>query len=110
MSLPRCGGTTAARRNASPVGSSSLFASPPVPTTATSGARTPATPASKTSWSELDADGNGTLSAGEAGGVQSLSKVFVQADADANGELSQDEYKAWLAANGKGKAKAKSGG
>ena len=71
---------------------------------------TPAAPASKTSWSELDADGNGTLSAGEAGGVQSLSKVFVQADADANGELSQDEYKAWLAANGKGKAKAKSGG
>ena len=64
----------------------------------------------KKGWSELDADGNGTLSAGEAGGVQSLSKVFVQADADANGELSQDEYKAWLAANGKGKAKAKSGG
>jgi hypothetical protein len=32
--------------------------------------------------------------------------VFVKADADANGELTQDEYKTWLAANGKAKAKA----
>ena len=37
-------------------------------------------------------------------------QVFPAADADANGELSQDEYKAWLAANGNGKAKPAAGG
>lgn len=66
---------------------------------------TPATPAKK-SWSELDANGNGSLSATEAAPMQALDKVFAKADADANGELTQDEYKAWLAANAKGKAKA----
>ena len=34
--------------------------------------------------------------------VNSLSKVFVEADADADGQLTPDEYKAYLAANGKG--------
>ncbi len=67
---------------------------------------TPATPAKK-GWSELDANGNGSLSATEAAPMESLSKVFVTADADANGELTQDEYKTWLAANGKAKAKGK---
>ncbi len=38
--------------------------------------------------------------------MQSLAKVFAKADADADGELTRDEYKAWLAANGKAKAKA----
>ena len=42
--------------------------------------------------------------------MESLAKVFPAADADANGELSQDEYKAWLAANGNGKAKPAAGG
>lgn len=54
----------------------------------------------KKSWSELDADGNGSLNVGEAGALQSLAKVFAQADSDGNGELTQDEYKAWLASNG----------
>ena len=66
---------------------------------------TPATPAKK-NWAELDIDANGTLSATEAGSLNGLAKVFVQADANADGQLSQDEYKAWLSANGKGKAKA----
>ena len=42
--------------------------------------------------------------------MDGLSQVFAKADADANGELTQDEYKAWLAANGKAKGKAKAGG
>jgi hypothetical protein len=42
--------------------------------------------------------------------MQSLAKVFAKADADADGELTQDEYKAWLAANGKARAKARAGG
>jgi hypothetical protein len=70
---------------------------------------TPATPAKK-SWAELDVDANGTLSATEAASLNGLAKVFVQADANADGQLSQDEYKAWLSANGKGKAKASTGG
>ena len=42
--------------------------------------------------------------------MESLSKVFAKADADANGELTQDEYKTWLAANAKAKGKTKHGG
>ncbi|HWS78894.1 MAG TPA: hypothetical protein VN205_11035 [Thermomonas sp.] len=82
-------------------GTEAQAAVPAVPATPA----TPATPAKK-NWSELDANGNGSLSATEAAPMQNLAKVFVKADADANGELTQDEYKAWLAANAKGKAKA----
>ena len=64
----------------------------------------------KKNWSDLDVDKNGTLSATEAASVQNLSSVFAKADANADGELTQDEYKAYLAANGKGEAKSDSGG
>lgn len=56
-------------------------------------------PAPKT-WSELDVNSNGSLSISEAAPMESLAKVFAKADADADGELTQDEYKTWLAANG----------
>lgn len=82
---------------------------PAVKPDATAPAGAQAAPAKK-SWSELDANGNGSLSATEAAPMDSLSKVFAKADADANGELTQDEYKTWLAANGKAKGKAKAGG
>lgn len=64
----------------------------------------------KKNWSDLDIDKNGSLSATEAASVQNLSSVFAKADANADGELTQDEYKAYLAANGKGEAKSDSGG
>lgn len=64
----------------------------------------------KKNWSDLDIDKNGTLSATEAASVQNLSSVFAKADANADGELTQDEYKAYLAANGKAKAGSGSGG
>ena len=64
----------------------------------------------KKNWSDLDTDKNGTLNASEAASVQSLSKAFAQADANADGELTQDEYKAYLAATGKGQADTNSGG
>jgi len=68
-----------------------------------------AAPAQKTkTWGELDANGNGSLSAIEAAPIESLSKVFPKADKDGNGELTADEYKAWHAANG-GKSKAGQG-
>ena len=57
-----------------------------------------AEPARK-SWSDLDVDQNGSLSSSEAAGVESLAKVFDAADANGDGELTQDEYKTWLAAN-----------
>lgn len=57
-----------------------------------------AAPVQKT-WAELDANGNGSLSVTEAAPIESLAKVFPKADKDGNGELTADEYKAWLAAN-----------
>ncbi|MEO6226599.1 MAG: EF-hand domain-containing protein [Thermomonas sp.] len=65
-------------------------------------------PAQK-SWSELDANSNGSLSSNEAAPMESLAKVFDKADADGNGELTQDEYKAWLAMNN-AKQQPKQGG
>ena len=48
-------------------------------------------------WADLDVDGNGTLSKQEASNVQSLAQAFDDADADKNGELTPDEYKAFVA-------------
>ena len=48
-------------------------------------------------WADLDVDGNGTLSKQEAGNVQSLAQVFDEADADQDGQLTPDEYKAFVA-------------
>jgi len=87
-------------------------AAPAAPTAAQQAPPTVAAPQSepaRKSWSELDANGNGSLSASEAAPIESLSKVFPKADKDGNGELTADEYKAWLAANGGGKAKTGQG-
>ncbi len=62
------------------------------------------------SWSELDVNSNGSLSTSEASPMDSLAKVFGEADADADGELTQDEYKTWLAANGAKQQPDKQGG
>ena len=52
----------------------------------------------KVSWSELDADHDGTLSTTEAAPIDALSQAFDTADADKDGALTADEYKAYLAA------------
>ena len=99
-------------------------ATPAVPPTGdTTQQATPAAPVASASgerkWSDLDGDGNGHLSVTEAASMPSLAKVFTEADADADGQLTQDEYKAWLASNkaagsdtdnGKAKGKTKRGG
>ena len=58
-----------------------------------------AAPAKKT-WAELDIDKNGNLDKAEAGGAPSLQAVFDQVDANADGSLTGEEYKTFLAANG----------
>ena len=83
-------------------------AAQPAPQQQATEAAPQAAPAQKT-WAELDANGNGSLSASEAAPIDSLTKVFAKADKDGNGELTADEYKSWLAANGGGKLKAGQG-
>jgi len=57
----------------------------------------PATEQQPLTWADLDVDGNGTLSKTEAGNLQSLAQVFDEADTDRDGELTPDEYKAFVA-------------
>ena len=59
----------------------------------------PAQPANKVTWSELDADHDGALSKTEAAPVDSLSTAFDSADADKDGSLTADEYKAYRTTN-----------
>ena len=61
----------------------------------------PAAAAGKVTWSDLDADKDGKLTRTEAAPIDSLSQSFEAADADKDGALTTDEYKAYLAANGK---------
>jgi hypothetical protein len=63
----------------------------------------------KKSWSDVDTDKNGSLSKSEASSVPALSQVFDQADADADGALTADEYKAYVA-KAQGGATGNSGG
>lgn len=90
--------TSASMQATTPAAQTDTAAQADTSTTAATG-----TPAKK-SWTDLDADKNGNLSQTEAGEIDSLAKVFVDADADADGELTPDEYKAYLAAHGKASA------
>lgn len=47
-------------------------------------------------WASIDTDGNGTLSKSEAQVNAGLAQVFDQADTNKDGELSADEYKAFV--------------
>ena len=59
-------------------------------------------------WASVDTDGNGTISKTESQVNAGLSQVFEQADTSKDGELSPDEYKAYVAAQ-QGKAASGSG-
>ena len=81
-------------------------ATPATPATSETAAMpaTPATPSSmhgKVTWSDLDGDKDGKLTKTEAAALDSLTQVFDKADADKDGALTPDEYKAYLAVNGK---------
>ena len=60
-----------------------------------SAATTQGDPAKK-SWADVDADKDGNLSKAEAAAVPALGQVFDKADANADGSLSADEYKAYV--------------
>ena len=49
-------------------------------------------------WASLDTDGNGTIGKSEAQVNAGLAQVFDQADTNKDGELTPDEYKAFVQA------------
>ena len=51
----------------------------------------------KKSWSDVDVDKDGKLTKAEASTVPALGQVFDQADGNADGTLTADEYKAYVA-------------
>ncbi|MDR0183717.1 EF-hand domain-containing protein [Lysobacter arvi] len=84
-------------------------ASQPTSDAATSASGAPSGAPAKKSWSDVDTDKNGSLSKSEASSVPALGQVFDQADADADGALTADEYKAYVA-KAQGGAAGNSGG
>jgi hypothetical protein len=70
---------------------------------------TPATPAEpgKKTWADLDVNKDGNLDKTEAAPIPTLQAVFDTADTNADGALTGEEYKTYLAMNGDGKAKPK---
>jgi EF hand len=70
---------------------------------------TPATPAEpgKKTWADLDVNKDGNLDKTEAAPIPTLQAVFDSADTNADGALTGEEYKTYLAMNGDGKAKPK---
>ena len=78
---------------------------PAQPTTSNdASAATQGDPAKK-SWADVDADKDGNLSKAEASAVPALGQVFDKADSNADGSLSADEYKAYVAKSGEGEKK-----
>lgn len=50
-------------------------------------------------WADVDTDGDGSITKQEATANAGLSQVFDQADGDADGKLTADEYKAFVSKN-----------
>ncbi|CAN7198093.1 EF-hand domain-containing protein [Pseudoxanthomonas sp. LjRoot168] len=53
----------------------------------------------KQGWADVDTNGDGNISKEEAGANPGLSQVFDQADANTDGSLTADEYKAFVSKN-----------
>lgn len=71
----------------------------------TAAAPAPAADSKKVTWADLDGDKDGKLTKTEAAPLDSLSEVFDKADANADGALTADEYKAYVAKIGGGSGK-----
>jgi hypothetical protein len=83
-------------------------ANPQAATTEQAAPAPSATPQKK-SWSEVDADKDGKLSKTEAASVPALGQVFDKADGNADGALTAEEYKTYVAKVQAGKGKASGG-
>jgi hypothetical protein len=69
-------------------------------TQAPPGAQTaPAAEPQQMTWADVDTDKSGTISKDESSQLASLAQVFDDADGDKDGELTPDEYKAFVAKN-----------
>ena len=79
-----------------------MQSTPPQTTSPTTAA--PTAEAKQVTWADLDTDKDGSLSKAEVATVPALSQVFEAADADADGKLTADEYKAHAAADSAGDA------
>jgi len=77
--------------------------SPPPTTSNDAAAATTAGDPAKKSWADIDLDKDGKLSKTEAAAVPALVQVFDQADSNADGSLTSDEYKAHVAKSTEGK-------
>jgi len=97
--------STDAAAQSSTATDASMQSSPPAaqPTTSNDASAATQGDLSKKSWADVDADKNGNLSKAEASAVPSLGQVFDKADVNADGSLTADEYKAYVAKSGKGK-------
>ena len=84
-------------QSATPQSQDPAAASSQTDASATGSAQAAGSTSGKKSWSDVDTDKNGSLSKSEASSVPALSQVFEQADADADGSLTADEYKAYVA-------------
>ncbi|NDK38495.1 EF-hand domain-containing protein [Pseudoxanthomonas gei] len=62
-------------------------------------ASTSASSQGKQGWNDVDSDKDGAISKKEAASNAGLSQVFDQADADTNGKLTAEEYKAFVSKN-----------
>jgi hypothetical protein len=98
--------TDAATQSTTPTDTSTQSTPTPAqPTTSNdASAATQGDPAKK-SWADVDADKDGSLSKAEASAVPALGQVFDKADSNADGSLSADEYKAYVAKSGEGEKK-----
>lgn len=67
-------------------------------------AAAPAQAPVKKTWADLDVDHNGSLDKQEAAALPALANVFDKADANGDGQLTGDEYKAYLDANAAGQS------
>ncbi|WP_369942618.1 EF-hand domain-containing protein [Xanthomonas medicagonis] len=81
------------------------------PTSATGAtASQPAKSGGGQTWADVDTDSDGAISQQEAQVNAGLSQIFSQADADHNGKLTPDEYKAYVAKQQGGAAGSSSNG
>lgn len=91
--------TDASAQSTTPADSTTQSAPPAAQPTTSNDASAAAHGSMKKSWADVDADKSGSLSKAEASSVPALAQVFDQADTNADGSLSPDEYKAYVKAS-----------